>query len=66
MNLAINFLFCLAFGFLPGKEVKNEKVGNLGLQDRKFIAPSSQSIHSHASRTSRLEVGADIYPRVWR
>jgi acetylcholinesterase len=23
-------------GFLPGKEVKDEKVGNLGLQDRKF------------------------------
>ena len=25
-----------ALGFLPGKEVKNAKIGNLGLQDREF------------------------------
>jgi len=25
-----------AFGFLPGKEVKEAGVGNLGLQDRRF------------------------------
>jgi hypothetical protein len=26
----------VAFGFLPGKEVKEAKIGNLGLQDREF------------------------------
>ena len=29
------YLF-VAFGFLPGKEVKEAKIGNLGLQDREF------------------------------
>ena len=29
-------MFHLAFGFLPGKEVKAAGVGNLGLQDRMY------------------------------
>lgn len=29
--------YCLAFGFLAGKEVKNAGVANLGLQDRKPV-----------------------------
>jgi len=26
-----------AFGFLPGKEIKDAKVGNLGIQDRESL-----------------------------
>jgi hypothetical protein len=51
MRLTLAFLVChvsflllcalaelvfAAFGFLPGKEVKDAKIGNLGLQDRAF------------------------------
>jgi hypothetical protein len=28
--------FFVALGFLPGKEVKQAKIGNLGLQDREL------------------------------
>jgi hypothetical protein len=28
--------FFIALGFLPGKEVKQAKIGNLGLQDREW------------------------------
>jgi hypothetical protein len=34
-----------AFGFLPGKEVKNAKIGNLGLQDREFKLPNLRTGH---------------------
>jgi hypothetical protein len=41
---------CLAaFGFLPGKEVKKAKIGNLGLQDREF-------------KLADLRTGHDIHP----
>jgi hypothetical protein len=38
MQSALDFFALPALGFLPGKEVKDAKVGNLGLQDRKYIA----------------------------
>jgi len=33
---ALAEIYLPAFGFLPGKEVKNAKLGNLGLQDREL------------------------------
>ena len=30
-------LDCVALGFLPGKEIKDAQLGNLGLQDRKRV-----------------------------
>ncbi len=32
----LNRLYSLAYGFLPGKAVKDAKAGNLGLRDRKY------------------------------
>lgn len=29
--------FFAAFGFLAGKEIKDAKAGNLGIQDREFL-----------------------------
>ena len=53
-----------AFGFLPGKEVKDAKVGNLGIQDRKFFYSDSEQTYTPASRTPCLEMDTDIYQRV--
>ncbi|KAH9968419.1 carotenoid ester lipase precursor [Lactifluus volemus] len=36
MNYRWNLSACVAFGFLPGKEVKQAKIGNLGLQDQRL------------------------------
>jgi hypothetical protein len=60
---------CLAaFGFLPGKEVKNAKIGNLGLQDREFkLANLRTGRDTHPlERTSRLEMGPKIYLSIRR
>lgn len=43
--------FAIAFGFLAGQEVKNEKVGNLGLRDRKYISYQSLFIFINHSPT---------------
>lgn len=50
-----------AFGFLPGKEVKKGKIGNLGLDDRKLIALRFEPFVHASSRTRRFEMGAEIH-----
>lgn len=56
-----------ALGFLPGKEVKQAGVGNLGLQDRESTALWLGPVRLCVRRTPRLEVGTDVHLRVrWR
>jgi hypothetical protein len=56
-----------AFGFLPGKEVKEAGVGNLGLQDRESTILRLEAVRSCVRRAPRFEVGTDVRLRVrWR
>jgi hypothetical protein len=63
-------LVFLAWGFLPGKEVKAAGVGNLGLWDRAYYFRQGSVPMPHTllfSRTCRSQVGEQIYLRLrWR
>ena len=53
----------IAFGFLPGKEVKDAKIGNLGLQDResKLVYFRCSANPVELKRAPRFEMGTTIY-----
>jgi len=44
----------VALGFLPGKEVKAAKIGNLGLQDRELAVSSPSHLFAETISLERL------------
>lgn len=44
----------VALGFLPGKEVKAAKIGNLGLQDRELAVSSPSHLFAEIISLERL------------
>jgi len=56
----------LAFGFLASQEVKEAKVGNLGLWDReRSDSRHNQRCNIWLYRASGTSLGTKVYSRIW-
>lgn len=59
-----------AFGFLPGKEVKEAGVGNLGLHDREYRFYQEEAhltkFWRYDHREARLAMGSKVHRGLWR
>lgn len=60
-----------AFGFLPGKEVKEAGVGNLGLQDRECCDYRQEEAHlmkfcRYDYREAGSAMGSKVHWSIWR